>query len=224
MNLKAMRFSLAAILALGLCRAAVAAPPAESREAYDDFYCTTCHGADGRGNYGVQAPKLAGMEPWYLQRQLEKFRAGLRGTTLDDPAGLEMRAMAEKLSDASIAKLVDWVGQWPDVATAHTVEGDAAAGKALFTSCAACHGAQGQGNQQLGAPALAGQSDWYLLTQLQNFSHGYRGADPKDSEGQAMRAAVAVLPDEQAMRNVVSYINQFQRSAPVAARTTNTKE
>ena len=42
----------------------------EPREPYNDRYCTTCHGTDGRGNYGIKAPRLAGMEPWYLKRQL----------------------------------------------------------------------------------------------------------------------------------------------------------
>ena len=47
------------------------------REPYDDRYCTTCHGTDGKGNEGVEAPRLAGMEDWYLRRQLENFRAGI---------------------------------------------------------------------------------------------------------------------------------------------------
>jgi hypothetical protein len=50
----------------------------------DDFlYCTTCHGADGNGNRAIRAPKIAGMEPWYVEAQLAAFRAGWRGT---DPA------------------------------------------------------------------------------------------------------------------------------------------
>ena len=52
---------------------------AAEREPYDDRYCTTCHGTDGRGNEGIEAPRLAGMEDWYLRRQLENFRAGIRG-------------------------------------------------------------------------------------------------------------------------------------------------
>ena len=44
----------------------------------DDRYCMTCHGAEGQGNVGIQAPRIAGMEAWYLKLQLEKFRAGWR--------------------------------------------------------------------------------------------------------------------------------------------------
>ena len=43
------------------------------REPYNDRYCTTCHGTDGRGNEAVEAPRLAGIEGWYLRRQLETF-------------------------------------------------------------------------------------------------------------------------------------------------------
>ena len=50
----------------------------------NDFdYCLLCHGANANGNYGIRAPKLSGMEPWYLARQLENFAAGVRGA----PAG-----------------------------------------------------------------------------------------------------------------------------------------
>ncbi|MFB0988976.1 MAG: c-type cytochrome [Gammaproteobacteria bacterium] len=48
--------------------------------AMDDRYCTTCHGVEGLGNIAIEAPRLAGMEAWYLKRQLENFRAGIRGT------------------------------------------------------------------------------------------------------------------------------------------------
>jgi cytochrome c553 len=58
------------LLACSLCVMCVGGVNAAEteREPFDDRYCTTCHGADGRGNEGVQAPRLAGMEPWYLRR------------------------------------------------------------------------------------------------------------------------------------------------------------
>ena len=66
--------------------------------AMDDRYCTTCHGAEGIGNIAIEAPRLAGMEAWYLKRQLENFRAGIRGTHGEDIQGIAMRPMAAKLS------------------------------------------------------------------------------------------------------------------------------
>ncbi|MCG8414827.1 MAG: c-type cytochrome [Pseudomonadales bacterium] len=196
-------FTLAFLLSVSSMSAA-----AESeREPFDDRYCTTCHGADGRGNEGVQAPRLAGMEDWYLVRQLENFRAGIRGTHPKDIEGIAMQPMAVKLTDESIADIVQWVGGWTYIPAEITVEGDEARGQQLYTACAACHGQQAEGNEALGAPALAGQNDWYLVTQLKNFMADYRGHHPDDSFGQQMRTMSKTLVDESGIHNVVSYIN-----------------
>ena len=175
--------------------------------AMDDRYCTTCHGVEGIGNIAIEAPRLAGMEAWYLKRQLENFRAGIRGTHEEDVQGIAMRPMAAKLSDESIADIVDWVGDWEYVPAEATVEGNVRQGRTAFQACAACHGANAQGNEALGAPALAGQNDWYLLTQLRNFRAGFRGSHQEDTFGSQMVTMSKTLRDDQAIINVVSYIN-----------------
>ena len=175
--------------------------------AMDDRYCTTCHGVEGIGNIAIEAPRLAGMEAWYLKRQLENFRAGIRGTHGEDVQGIAMRPMAAKLSDESIADIVDWVGDWEYVPAEATVEGNVRQGRTAFQACAACHGANAQGNEALGAPALAGQNDWYLLTQLRNFRAGFRGSHQEDTFGSQMVTMSKTLTDDQAVINVVSYIN-----------------
>ena len=180
---------------------------AEENESYDDRYCTTCHGADGRGNYGVQAPRLAGMEDWYLKRQLESYRAGLRGVHPRDIEGVAMQPMAAKLTDESIAEILDWVGSWEYKPSEVTIQGDAMAGREIYSVCATCHGAEGEGNQGFGAPALAGQNDWYLVTQLKNFLAGYRGNQPGDTYGQQMAIMAQTLANEDDIINVISYIN-----------------
>ena len=180
-----------------------------AREPFDDRYCTTCHGTDGKGNEGVQAPRLAGMEDWYLQRQLENFRAEIRGVHPQDIEGLAMQPMAAKLSDASIVDIVQWVANWDYVPAEVTIKGDALTGRQLYGACASCHGADGEGNEALGAPALAGQNDWYLVTQLKNFLAGYRGKLSQDTFGQQMATMVRTLGDEQGIINVVSYINNL---------------
>jgi len=53
---------------------------------------------------------------------------------------------------------------------------------------------------------LAGASDWYLLTQLQNFKSGVRGTQPDDAMGAKMRPFSMTLPNEQAMKDVIAYI------------------
>ena len=50
-------------------------------------------------------------------------------------------------------------------------------------------------------------SDWYLLSQLKNFKQGLRGHDPMDLDGRQMGLMVQTLHDDQAMQDVVAYIN-----------------
>jgi cytochrome c oxidase subunit 2 len=89
-------------------------------------------------------------------------------------------------------------------------EGDAAVGKTLFVVCQACHGPDAQGNQQVGAPRLAGQKQYYLLRQLRNFRAGARGVDPRDIFGAQMRAMALTLPNDKAVEDVVAYIRTFK--------------
>ena len=188
---------------------AAATAVAAEREPFDDRYCTTCHGTDGRGNEGVRAPRLAGMEPWYLQRQLENYRDGVRGAHPDDSEGLAMQPMAAGLTDESIQDIIAWAGSWNYVPAEPTISGDLDAGRALYQPCAACHGADAEGNEALGAPALAGQNDWYMVTQLRNFLAGYRGVHPRDIYGAQMRVMTMGLSGENDINNVVAYINSL---------------
>ena len=91
-------------------------------------------------------------------------------------------------------------------APAQEITGNAEAGKNYFAVCAACHGADGTGNQQMGAPALRNASDWYLLSQLEKFRAGIRGTDPRNPNGAVMRPMAMTLPDDQALKDVVAYI------------------
>jgi cytochrome c553 len=169
----------------------------------------TCHGGYGQGSEVVGGPKLAGMEPWYLKRQLLGFRSGFRGIEKDYIPAFEMRAIAATLSAAEIDQVVADIGQWQDTPVAPTLEGDAATGASLYATCAACHGAKAEGNEALGAPALAGRSDWYLLNQLERFSTGPRGTHGDDATGQQMRAMMTVLPDAKSQRDVLAYIGSL---------------
>lgn len=88
--------------------------------------------------------------------------------------------------------------------------GDPARGKALYATCGACHGANGEGQEALNAPALAGQEDWYVIRQLQNFKNGIRGANPKDTFGMQMAPMAQTLPTEQAIEDVAAYIGTLE--------------
>jgi cytochrome c553 len=196
---------LAFCLALTAATTAIAADP-------DEFtYCTVCHGIEGNGNPAIRAPKIAGLAPWYVDAQLQAFRAGWRGTDPADVPGREMRPVAAELpNDAALARAVAYAAAFQPIAPLTTVEGDAIAGAALYAPCAACHGAAGQGDESLGAPALAGQNDWYLVTQLHNYRDGRRGTHADDVRGATMRPLVATLPDDAAIVDVVAYINSLR--------------
>jgi cytochrome c oxidase subunit 2 len=191
--------------------AGIAVTSATLADDVDLSYCTVCHGANGNGNPAIRAPKIAGMEAWYLRRQLQSFRAGLRGAHPDDAAGSEMRPMAAHLrDDAAIEKAVVYVASFVPRMPPVTISGDAVRGKGLYESCAACHGASGEGNAALNAPALAGGTDWYLVTQLNNYAKGLRGTHESDTFGAQMRGVAAALPDEQATNDVVAYLNTLR--------------
>lgn len=63
--------------------------------------------------------------------------------------------------------------------------------------CAACHGAQGRGNEELRAPSIAGLPAWYIKEQFAKFREGKRGAHQEDIPGQQMRAIALSLTESQ---------------------------
>jgi cytochrome c553 len=174
--------------------------------------CVPCHNADGSGNPTIGAPNIAGMKQWYVQAQLQKFRAGARGMQFNDVEGMRMRPMALSLTtDADVEAVARYVENLPPVTHPATLTGDVHAGDNQFhLICAACHGENGQGNQDVKAPRLAGIDDWYLATQLRKFKSGVRGTSPKDIEGRLMRPMARGLADEDAVRNVVAYIDSLK--------------
>ena len=190
---------------ISLARAEEAAIPA------DKFvYCTVCHGAQMRGNVLIDAPRVSRMEAWYVKRQLEAFKQGWRGSHGEDFTGMEMRPMAAILTAEEIDDVADYVTRVSSPLPEATVAGDADNGAALYAPCSTCHGANGEGNEALSAPGLAGRNDWYLATQLTNYKSGVRGSNPADVFGNQMRAATGTLPDDDAINDVVAYLNTLQ--------------
>ena len=113
---------------------------------------------------------------------------------------------ATLVNDSMIDNVVAYIGSLPDTPAPATVSGDIRHGAELYAVCANCHGADGQGIR-MNAPRQAGISDWYLLSQLGNFKTGIRGGHPADLRGKQMKLMSQTLHDEQAMRDVVAYIN-----------------
>jgi cytochrome c oxidase subunit II len=177
--------------------------------------CAACHGPEGQGMPSMNAPKLAGQSDWYLKREIRDFQNGLRGVHEADTYGQQMAPMARTLADeAAIDNVIAHIGTLPDTAPQATITGDVAKGERLAAVCAYCHGADGMGNAAVNAPRYAGMSDWYLARQLKNFKEGVRGAHPQDYFGKQMGFMGRILADEQAINDVVAYINTLDAAPP----------
>ena len=172
-------------------------------------YCTVCHGSQLKGNVNIGAPRLSGLPQWYIERQLLNFKDGTRGMHTSDDRGMEMRPMVSEFTPSQIKDIAEWVATTQSPKPELTLIADSLAGKTLFTSCAACHGAHGEGNRPIGAPALAGLNDWYVVTQLNHFRNQIRGNKDTDIYGQQMIAASAVITSEQDVANLAAYITSL---------------
>jgi cytochrome c oxidase subunit 2 len=187
-----------------------AARPAGDPGAGQALYavCAGCHGAQGEGNVALNAPKLSGQSEWYLKRQLVQFKQGARGAHEKDTYGKVMAPMAATLPDeTAIENVVAYIGTLPDEPVASTVKGNVRNGQQRFTTCGACHGADGRGIAATNAPRLKGMSDWYMVTQLKHFRDRIRGAHPQDLYGSQMALMAAMLSDDQSISDVVAYID-----------------
>ncbi len=200
-------------LALGIMTAenvSAAGDPAKGKAAY--AVCAACHGANGMGNKALNAPRIAGQEPWYLERQLKNFKAGVRGAHPKDPYGMQMRPMALTLAnDQAVSDMAAFLSSMPvSKSSESTVKGDATAGKASYMICQTCHGPKGGGNKALNSPKLTGLQDWYIVRQLKNFKAGIRGTKSGDLFGMQMRPMAMTLANDEAINNVAAYIATFK--------------
>ena len=196
-------------LALGIMtaeNASAAGDPAKGKAAY--AVCAACHGANGMGNKALNAPQIAGQEPWYLERQLNNFKGGIRGADPKDPFGMQMRPMALTLAnDQAVSDMAAFLSSMPvSKSSESTVKGDTSAGKASYMICQTCHGPKGGGNRALNSPNLTGLQDWYIVRQLKNFKTGIRGTKSGDLFGMQMRPMAMTLANDAAINNVAAYI------------------
>lgn len=173
--------------------------------------CVACHQADGSGYKLLNAPAVAGLSEKYIVAQIAKFKVGHRGGDARDATGLAMRPMASLLAtDADVAAVAKYISSLPAKPVPATItDGDVEKGKAIYMSCQACHDAKGIGNDLMSAPSLVNQHDWYLVTQLRHFKEGIRGSNPQDTTGSTMRPFSMILADDQAVKDVVAYINSL---------------
>jgi len=60
--------------------------------------CVACHGENAEGNKSLNAPRLSWQHDWYIVRQLQNFKSGVRGSHPKDIYGAQMRPMAQLLA------------------------------------------------------------------------------------------------------------------------------
>ena len=151
---------------------------------------------------------------------LTPTRTGKFDILCNELCGIAHYAMRGKVVVDEEPAFQSWLTSQPTFAqTEARGAGDAAAGKQLYTVCAACHGAQGEGNPALHAPKLTGLGDWYMERQLKNFKSGARGTHDKDVFGKMMAPMAATIVDDAAVDNLNAYIKTLpdKRAAATVA-------
>ena len=203
--------------------------------------CGFCHGNQGQGRQRLDAPPIAALPAWYVERQMHNFIDEVRGYDPGDLPGHQMVLITPMFrNDATVRNVAEYVeslepggppmmrGRGPN-AQPEPIErpfnwesdyaflevelssGNAERGKASYQkSCVACHGASAEGVEQLGAPPMINLADWYMARQMQYFRDGVRGGNSGDVYGTQMAAFGRVLADDQAIADVIAYINTLK--------------
>lgn len=167
--------------------------------------CSSCHGADGAGQAGAGYPRIAGLNPAYMEKQLHDFTKENRNSPI-------MAPIARALSDKEIKAVVTYFANMkPTPATSPSSADDKLmkAGKQLaekgnwsndVPACFTCHGVGGIG---IGDhfPALAGQHASYIEKQIQSWQKGQRHNDPN----QLMKSVAMRLSDAE-IKAVSTYL------------------
>ena len=190
--------------------------------------CAICHGTQGQGNDRRDGPALAGLQSWYIEKQLHNYMNGVRGYSEEDITGKFMSGTHGLLRNAeTISSLAEYIqtlepGAAPDANAIGrrpfvwespyagidaSITGNASAGAQTYNSlCMVCHQTDGGGNEALGAGSLKYLSKIYMERQLMYFRDGLRGSHPDDVTGSQMAAMAQTLTTEQAIADVVAYI------------------
>ncbi|MEN2991727.1 cytochrome-c oxidase, cbb3-type subunit III [Tistrella sp. BH-R2-4] len=119
--------------------------------------CAACHGAGGAGQPGYPA---LGDDSWLWGGDIHTVRQtllhGIRSVTDPDTRMSEMPAFGAFLDREQITTLTGYVLSLSGATTPAAAVMEQ--GQTLFAdNCAACHGDNGQGNREFGAPSLADQ-------------------------------------------------------------------
>ena len=82
----------------------------EAGKAIYEASCIACHGESAQGVALIEAPRLSRQHDWYLVRQIENFKNGVRGSHQSDIGGAPMLGMAQLLeTDEQVRDVVAYI-------------------------------------------------------------------------------------------------------------------
>jgi cytochrome c553 len=165
--------------------------------------CLLCHSTREM----QRGPILNGLDRWYAEAQMNKFRSGIRGGKPENPGEHLMgtTGLQHLAHDREVKAMAQVIGKLQPVAHRKTVRGDRENGERIYQRCIACHGSKAEGKRLLKSPQLAYLEDWYLLDQMRKFVQGQRGYHAEDSSGGLMAKASEALGDQD-LKDVTAYI------------------
>lgn len=187
---------------------AVTLPVFASKSDYSN-QCSACHMPNGSGNEAIRAPLIAGLEASYIIRQIKNFQSGRRGHEKDDASAQAMRGISMGLSEEKIHSLATYISVMPTPELIQEAQPTGFRGRGLYSGCSSCHGAQGEGNESLGAPRIANQHMWYLSSQLEKFRSDIRGDDTGDQYGVQMNAMAKAINNDADIETLINYISKL---------------
>lgn len=164
-------------------------------------HCAACHGSDGRGSKGF--PNLADGDWLWGSSHVAVKEAITHGRNGVMPAMASALGGADDVRDVA-HHVLSLSGSTHDSVAA-------ALGKPKFAACAGCHGADGRGNQALGAPNLTDNiwlHGWGEQAIVNIITNG---------KNNAMPAQASRLTPEQ-VHVLGAYVLSLSRSMAVASR------
>ncbi len=197
-----------ALLVMTFSLVAVAAESAAGADDEDMEYgeeinetCAGCHGEFGQGSIEGEYPRIAGLDPEYIAKQLSDFKLRKRINIPMIPfanerelPGDDVRVIAEYLSRIELPTRLEPIDEEnfdalerlhasKRVVNIKDYPGDIELGRKFYDDeCANCHGKDGYGIKKKKAPMLAGQYSEYLLRQIDNYRAGKRLHDEEEDD------------------------------------------
>jgi cytochrome c553 len=158
--------------------------------------CNGCHGDQGNSKT-AGTPRLAGLSETYLQAAITDYRDGKRQHGM-------MQMLTRYLSETDIEKIaLYYASQTPASRTEKTTT----AGAEIASSCAGCHGEDGN-SETAGTPSLAGQDANYIVAALSAYKNESR-------QNGDMKGAAEEL-DKKTMKKLADYYSRLvPKESPV---------